>query len=217
MWDLRTVCDRAADALREEAARRDEEQSPYGLDALDEVELHPLFAAAFEAHGWGALREQRYPGVSSRPRRSEGDRCDVVLTHEPGERLLDPLMAGTLFASRGVDPLDALWIEVKTAHQSALIGGVAGPDPGYASSLLTGAMRDVRKLGADDGIVHAALLLTMFTQDEHIARHDLGAWAHRCLDKGLSIRAPIVASFPIADRIGNGACLVAVIGVDRAV
>ncbi|TVQ60018.1 MAG: hypothetical protein EA379_09155 [Phycisphaerales bacterium] len=216
MWDTHSVCESAAEALCEEAAKRDEEQSPYGLDALDEVDLHPLLATGFERRGWGVLREQRYPNGAGRPRRSEGDRCDFVITHEPGAHLLDPLLSGTLFADRGVDPAEALWVEVKAAHQHALIGGVAGPDRGYASSLLTAAVSDIRKLGADAGIAHACLLLVMFTQDERVARHDLGVWAHRCLDKGLPIRAPATCAFTLSDRIGNGACLVAAVTVDRA-
>lgn len=216
MWDLRAVCDAAINALRRHALALDEEQSPYGLDALDEVDLHPILATGFLDAGWGALREQRYPAVAARPRRSEGDRCDLVLTHEPGQHLLDPLLAGTLFAARGVSPDEALWIEVKTAHQFALAGAEAGPNAAYASSLLTAATADLRKLAREPGICHGAALLVLFALNEDVARHDLNTWAHACLDKALPIRAPIVDAFPITDRIGNTCCAVALTGVNSA-
>lgn len=215
MWDLRAVGDAATNALRLHAQALDEEQSPYGLDALDEVALHALLAAGFTDAGWGALREQRYPSVAGRPRRSEGDRCDIVLTHAPGEHLIDPLMAGTLFAGRGASPEDALWLEIKAAHQFALAGAEAGPNAGYASSLLTNATADVRKLAREPGIRHGATLLVHFALNEEVARHDLALWAHKCLDVGLPIRAPVIDGFPVTDRIGNAFCSVVLTGVSH--
>ena len=59
------------------------------------------------------------------------------------------------------------------------------------------------------GLVHAASLLVLFTRDEDTARHDLVAWANRCLDKGLLIDRTALEAFAITDRIGNGVCCVA--------
>lgn len=215
MWPLAELCDAFADALSARATALDEERSPYGLDALSEVELHPALAGAARGLGYGVVREIRYPMNARKRSRAEGERCDLVLTPTPGEGLRDPLLAGTLFADQGADPAEALWIEVKTAHQHGVIDGVARANAGYASELLRLATEDVRKLAADGGIAHAAVLLVMFTEDQQTARHDLGAWAHRCLDRDLPISAPIAAGFPIADRIWNGWCQAALTALTR--
>lgn len=212
MWDLRAILDAAAGALDAEARRRDLEQATRGLDALEEVELHPLIAAALSRAGFGVHPEQRYPGHRARPRRSEGDRCDLVLTQSADDHLLDPLAANTLFGHCGADPADACWIEIKAAHQHALIDGAISPGA-WSSQLLTAATADVRKLARDPTIVTAALLLVLFAEDERIAEHDLFAWLHRCLDKSLPVASPLLASFPITDRLGNARCAVALVRV----
>lgn len=215
MWTLDEVCAAAAEALRSTASALDAEHSPYGLDASIEVGLHPVLAAGLARAGWNVLKESRYPSAAGRTSRAEGERCDIVLTPTPGETLRDPLLAWSLFADRGADPSEALWLEVKTAHQFAVIDGAARPNAQYGAEMLTLATADVRKLAADPGILHAALLLVMFTADEATAEHDLTAWAHRCLDRGLPISAPIARGFPIADRIGNGWCHAALTRVNR--
>ncbi len=215
MWSLAELCDAFASALRERAAALDEEHSPYGLDAATELELHPTLAAAARAMGFGVLPETRYPLHASKRSRAEGDRCDLVLTPTRGEGLRDPLLAGTLFADQGADTAEALWIEIKTAHQHGVIDGVARANAAYASELLRLATADVRKLAADAAIAHGALLLVMFTEDERTARHDLDVWAHRCLDQELPISAPHAAGFPLTDRIGNGWCQAALTAVRR--
>lgn len=215
MWPLAELCDAFAAGLRARAAALDEEHSPYGLDALSEVELHPTLAAAAGTLGFGVLPETRYPLSATKRSRAEGDRCDLVLTPTPGESMRDPLLTGTLFGDRGVEAADALWVEVKTAHQYGLIDGVARPNAAYASELLRLATADVRKMAADGAIRHGALALVMFTADEATARHDLEVWAHRCLDHGLPIGAPLAAGFAVADRIGNGWCQAALTAVKR--
>lgn len=203
MFDLRTICDSCAETLRERSLALDAEQSPYGIDALAELGLHPILHGGCRRAGFVVLPEQRYPTHAARPRRSEGDRCDIVLLEPPAEHLADPLMAGTLFEGRGAAPEDALWIEIKVVPQFALVGGVACPNGAYSSLLLQSATADVRKLASDQRIRHAAIMLVLFTATEAVARHDVTAWACACLDKGLAIGAPIVSAFPVADRLGN--------------
>ena len=193
----------AARGLGDRSRTLDLEQAVHGVDSLDELALHALLREAWSGAGLGALAEQRYPAVSSRPRRSEGERCDVVLTHEPTTGLVDPLLSGTLFADDGADPGEALWIEVKVAAQHALVDGVAGPNPRYASQWLTGAVRDARRLTREPGVRHAAVCVVAFVEDERVLVHDAEAFAHRCLDRGLPIRAPMNKAFPIADRSGT--------------
>lgn len=208
MWNDRDVLHACAESLRAAARAADDEQSPYGLDAHHELALHEILRAGLAARGFGVHAEVRLPRRANLPKRSEGERCDIVLTDRPGEPLIDPLDAGTLFAAIGVPMADALWIEVKCAHQFALVEGVAQPGRTYTSQLLSGAVADVRKL-ASQGLPFAATLLVLFTADEATAAHDLATWAHRCLDHALPISSPLRESFPIRDRIGNNACTLA--------
>lgn len=61
-WSLDDIADALADTLRERDAALTAEQAVYGLDALDEVELHPLLADGLaRATPFGVLREQPYP------------------------------------------------------------------------------------------------------------------------------------------------------------
>lgn len=210
MWSIHEVCEVAARALRERADALDAEHSPYGLDALGEVEMQDALSRAFRAHGWGVIREARYPAVSGRPRRSEGERCDVVITMLPDEPLLDPLLEGTLFAGQGVAPEDALWMEIKLARQFAIVQGVAGPNPAYSGEVLTRATSDVRKLSREPGAGVRAAMLVMLTRDALTAEHDALAWAHRCLDEALPIGSPVREGFALTERIGNAWCEVVV-------
>lgn len=216
MFDLRAICDSCAEALRERADALDAEQSPYGLDSLSELGFHPILHEGCRRAGFNVLPEQRYPTHATKSRRSEGDRCDIVLLESPATHLVDPLMAGTLFGARGARPEDAMWIEVKIVPQFALVSGVACANQAYSSLLLQSAGADVRKLAADPAIRRAAVALVVFAASEAIARHDINAWACACLDKGLEIGAPIVAGFAIADRIGNASCSMAVTVVRHA-
>jgi len=210
VWRPESICLAAADALSARARDLDEEQSTAGLDALDEVALHAVLARGFVDAGLTPAPEQRYPGRRARARRSEGERCDLVLLPDGADHLTDPLAADTLFGDRGADPADAFWLEVKAAHQYAVIGdAAAGPNPGYSGQLLSAATADLRKIAGDPAIRFGGLLLVLFTADEPTAGHDLGVWLSRCLDRGLPIGAPAVEGFDITDRIGNTRCTVA--------
>lgn len=94
----------AATALRHEAARLDLEQSVRGLDALLELQLHPVLARGLSAAGFGVRAEQPYPTWSktpgkgcetgpARPQRRDRLRCDLVLLPDPGAILHDPVAA----------------------------------------------------------------------------------------------------------------------------
>src|SRR5690606_6705856 len=86
------LVDLAADALRNRSQELAAEQAVYGLDALSEVEFHPILAAAFRAAGLGVWPEQPYPGhPGKRPKRVERERCDLVLTESPDAPLRDPV------------------------------------------------------------------------------------------------------------------------------
>jgi hypothetical protein len=208
VWRERDITQACVASLRARAGAADEEQSPYGVDSLRELEIQAILREGLASAGFGVQAEVRLPRRATLPRRSEGERCDIVLTHERGVPLIDPLDAGTLFAASGVPMADAFWIEVKCVHQFALVDGVARPSNAYSSQLLSAAVSDLRKL-ASQGLPYAAVLLVMFGADEATLGHDLTMWAHRCLDLGLPISAPVAEGFPITDRIGNARCTVA--------
>lgn len=211
MWDLGLILSSCAGALRARAAALDEEHAALGVDALEELSVHPLLCDALARAGFGVLREQRYPAGAERRRRSEGDRCDIVLTERPGALLRDPLLADTLFGADGVEPEEAFWLEVKVVGQFAVTDGFARANPGYTGGLLQGLMGDVRKLAAEPRIAHGAALLALYTVDEPTAENDLSQWTRLALEKGLPISSPLTERFGITDRIGNGVATVALV------
>ncbi len=219
MWDGREVLDACAEAMhaREHALRA--ERAVYGLDALDETDLHAVLVAGLAAHGWGVHREWPYPGVpGSLAKRSERDRCDAVLTRAPGESPMDPVARsrelagarGTLFEGAiareeplGVPVERCFWLEVKVVAQHTFVRGVPLPNAQYASQLVHAFGADLTKLGADERIVHAGVLVVLFAQDEPTAAHDAALALHRVLDKGVGVRSSESACVPILDRAGN--------------
>ncbi len=210
-WSAADIADAVADGLAERAREDDLEQAVYGFDALDELGLHPLVHEALRGRGWGVWPEQRYPDDQARPRRSEGKRCDVVLTPAPhGLPLRDPLIKGTLFDNQpAADPEQSYWLEIKTVAQYEK----AGPFKRYSAELFAPVTEDVKKIWTDSRITTGGLLLVLFTAGQEVAEHDLAAWHTRCLDRGYPVAAPAIRGFAITDRIGNAWCAVAVYGI----
>lgn len=216
MWDDTLITRHIADAIRDHAHELDTEHATLGVDALDELNLHPILAQGLARTGYGVLREQRYPAARATPKRSTGDRCDFVLTPEPDAPLTDPLITGTLFPDRGIPPEDALWLELKLAAQFAMSAGWSRANPLYSGIMLTQTVRDIRKLADEPGIRHAALILVMFNADHATADHDLSAWYRRAIEKGCPISAPLRQHFDITNRIGNSVCTAALIRVHQS-
>ncbi len=233
MWRHDDIVTAAAGALEKRAAELRDEQAPKGLDALNEVELHPILAAGFTGHGFGVVREQPFPGdAQERPGRTVRERCDLVLTPEPGMRLLEPgaevkqlrAASGTLFepvaesiaaaqTSGATDPGEAFWLEVKVVGQYTYTSGVPGPNGAYASELVAGPVEDLVKLEWDRCIRSGGLLLALFTEDRRTAEHDVGVLLHRCLDRELPVQSPLRSDFAIPDLIGNRVCSVVLIPI----
>jgi hypothetical protein len=225
------LVDIAAEALRKRSEELAAEQAVEGLDALSEVQFHPLLAEAFKAVGMGVWPEQPYPGQpGKRPKRAERERCDLVLTEDVGAPIGDPVARlieldraeATLFAPQAeamsderrlTPPEEAFWLEVKLVGQFCYSAGIPGANQTYTSELLTVAPSDLPKLARDQRIRHAGLLLIHFTADDEVAKHDLTALMHRCLDRALPVSMPSIARFSIDDRIGNQRCTLALIPV----
>lgn len=212
LWSAAEVADAVTAGLRRRAEADDAEQAVYGVDARAELELHPLIHDALRTEGYGVWPEQRYPGHWHNRKRSEGTRCDVVLTHR-GLPLRDPEVRGTLFDGQpAADPDQAYWLEIKTVAQFE----TSGPFPRYSAELLAPVAKDIRKVWSDGVIRHGGLLLVLFTATQEVAEHDLSAWHTRCVDKGYPIAAAAVRGFSITERIGNAWCAVAVFGARGA-
>ncbi len=211
MWSHPDLADAVEAGLRRRALRFDAEQAVRGLDALDEVAIHPILAEALRRADFGVCREQRYPADRRRRRESEGERCDLVLTPDR-RRLRPPEAKATLFDPRdAVDVDEAFWLEVKVVAQFL----VEGPNANYAGQLLSSVREDVTKLSKDRTILHAGLLIVMFVADAGVAEHDLRVWQDRCLAAALPIGGPCVRTLPITDRLGNRVCTTALYPVSH--
>ena len=209
MWQPPDIADAVAAGLSHRAKQDDEENAVYGFDALDELGLHPLIKQSLCNEGYGAWPEERYPGHWHKAKRSEGLRCDLVLT--PDQRpLRDQSIKDTLFdTTQAVDAQAAYWLEIKTVAQYE----TGGPFKRYSAELLSPVMKDVKKIWSDGIIQHGGLLLVLFTKTPEIAEHDLAAWHERCLQKGFPVGLPAVRGLPINNRIGNAWCSVALFGI----
>lgn len=203
------IADAIAAGLARQAQQDDAEHAVYGFDALDELSLHPLIHKALSDAGYGVWPEQRYPGHWHKSKRSEGLRCDIVLTPHQSP-LREESVKGTLFDNGGaIDAESAYWLEVKTVSQFETSGAFKR----YSAELLSPVMKDVKKIWSDGVIMHGGLLIILFTESQEIAEHDLMVWHERCLRKGFPVQVPCLRSLPITDRIGNAWCSVAVFGV----
>ncbi|MEN0021155.1 MAG: hypothetical protein AAF747_09760 [Planctomycetota bacterium] len=236
MWDTRLIAEQALAGLLQAEEDAVREQSPHGIDALDELGLHDPLARGLAAGGRAVLREVHYPSQTQSKRagrkragKTERDRCDLVLLPEGAASLADPVEIltdaderdATLFAESkveaiaGCEPSDAFWLEVKAIGQYAYVEGVPGPNRSY-TSLWAGCLRDLKKLAADDLLAGAGVAIVHFAAERAIAEHDFTQFAHRCLDADVGIDTPQTAFGAIADRIGNTSVAVALFSLRQS-
>ena len=199
-WDATDILEAIHASLVCAARDADTEQAVYGIDVLNELALHPLIRRGLTDTGYGVWPEQAFPSDRiGRRKRSEGKRCDIVLTPD-GEPLVDPEAEATLFSPTDAVPLEsAYWLEVKTVAQFT----DEGPSRNYSKELLSPVRADVRKLAQDPLIYYAGLLLILFTADAATAEADVATWQRRCLEKHFPVAPAIVRSLAITDRIGH--------------
>ncbi|MBL9099621.1 MAG: hypothetical protein JNL82_01620 [Myxococcales bacterium] len=210
-WSYEDLADGLAAGLATAAAELELEQAVHGLDVRRELDLHPLLHAGLRAAGYGVHPEQRFPRERGLRRKTEGSRCDLVVTPE-GLPLADEAAQTELFAPRRAVALcDAMWIEVKAVAQFKALA----PNRAYASALQRPVWRDVEKLASDPQIAHAAVLLILFTADLTVAAHDLGVWAARASAHALPLWPRVERSLAIGDRVGHRVCTLALWPIER--
>lgn len=210
-WNGGEIVDAVTDGLLARARADDAAQEVYSIDALNELGLHPLIQQSLRDAGFGVFPEQRYPGGRGRKRKSEGKRCDVVLTPD-SRALMEPDVETTLFEPDDAVVLEAAyWLEVKTVSMFT----TEGPFSRYSAELLAPVSQDIRKLARDPQIYHSGLLLVLFTSDRPTAEHDLHAWEQRVLTRGYPIASPVIRHEPLNDRLGNANMAVALYPVRR--
>ena len=167
MWRFDEVADAAGEALARAEADLRAEQAVYGLDAMNEVALHAVLAAGL-ARGYAVEREAHYPSDLGKKRPGRR-RCDLVLT--PRGRPLLKADALDLFTPPDACPAgEALWLEVKVAHQFAEGGR---RHAGYGQQWREATVRDLRKMEAEPLVRTAGLLLLVFTDAEATVAKDL--------------------------------------------
>jgi hypothetical protein len=217
-WSYEDLADALVSGLARASAELELEQAVHGLDVRRELDLHPLLQAGLRAAGYGVHPEQRFPRERGLRRKTEGTRCDLVVTPD-GLPLVDlPSGAGRkaaqlgLFApARTVALADAMWIEVKAVAQFKALA----PNRAYASALQRPVWADVEKLASDPQIAHAAVLLILFTADATVAAHDLAVWASRASQHGLPLWPRVERSLTIGDRVGHRCCTLALWPIER--
>lgn len=205
LYDLSTVTDHLGDALRraEEALRL--EQSVYGLDSRDEIQVQTVLAEDLARH-WEVAREVHYPS-SAGVKRTHRMRCDLVISPKGSPLKLDIAPPSLFDPPSQCDPSKALWLEVKVAFQFRE-GGVR--HGGYGAQWRGAVVEDLKKMEADALIHEAALVLIVFNESETILEKDLDLFETVLAQKEVLAGFRHVRSIPILDRIGHRLCTVAV-------
>jgi len=210
-WRWQALADALAAGLQQAAAALELEQAVRGRDAHSELELHPLLHAGLRRAGYGVAAEVRFPRDRGLRRRREGARCDIVVTPEGRPLAVPGAQLGLFAAGNAVALTEAAWLEVTVVAQHR----EGGPNRGYAGALGRPVSRDIDKLAADPALVHAAVVLIVFTADAAVASHDLDVWATNATLRGLRTSPRAQRSLAIGDRLGNRLCTVAVVPLAR--
>ena len=168
-WRFDQVADAIGLALQKAEADLRLEQAVYGLDAMKEVPLQTVLAEGLTAGGQCTVqREVHYPSQLGKKRPGR-QRCDLVLT-PPDRPLLEQESTDLFTPTNACPPAEALWLEVKVAHQFAEGGR---RHSGYGQQWRQATVKDLQKMEAEPQIQTAGLLLIVFTADESVVAKDL--------------------------------------------
>jgi hypothetical protein len=204
-WDFSTLADHLERAVR---AAEDElrlEQAVYGLDARDERALQALLAERLTGQ-YEVAREVHYPSTRGN-KLTHRQRCDLVLSPKGHPVRLDRAPP-TLFDPPDLcEPGDALWLEVKVAHQFRE-GGVRHTR--YGAQWRQAVVKDLKKMEAEPLIREAGLVLVVFNESQAILDKDLELFESVLAAKEVLAGFRHVRSVPITERIGHHLCTLAV-------
>lgn len=204
-WDFSTLADQLERAVR---AAEDElrlEQAVYGLDARDERGLQTLLAERLTGQ-YEVAREVHYPSTRGN-KLTHRQRCDLVLSPKGHPVRLDRAPP-TLFDPPDLcEPGDALWLEVKVAHQFRE-GGVRHTR--YGAQWRQAVVKDLKKMEAEPLIREAGLVLVVFNESQAILDKDLELFESVLAAKEVLAGFRHVRSTPITERIGHHLCTLAV-------
>jgi hypothetical protein len=204
-WDFSTLADHLERAIR---AAEDElrlEQAVYGLDARDERALQTLLAERL-AGDYEVAREVHYPSTRG-SKLTHRQRCDLVLSPRGHPVRLDR-SPPTLFDPPDLcEPGDALWLEVKVAHQFRE-GGARHTR--YGAQWRQAVVKDLKKMEAEPLIREAGLVLVVFNESQAILDKDLELFESILAAKEVLAGFRHVRSVPITERIGHHLCALAV-------
>lgn len=180
------------------------EQAVYGMDSLDELQLHALIADGLKPH-YDVAREVHYPSTFGK-KLSNRKRCDLVLSPTGAPLRLDSKPPSLFDPQVFTLPQEAFWLEVKSAYQ------FRAPDvrhSGYGQQWRSAVIEDLRKMDAEPLIHSAALLLIVFTESQELLEKDLQQLEDVLVLKEVLAGFRQVASVPITDRLGHRLCTAA--------
>ncbi len=205
LWRFDEVADVLARVLTAAEADLKLEQAVYGLDAMKELALHDVLAMGLTADGtYGVTREAHYPSDFGKKKPGRR-RCDLVLT--PTGRTLSNAEETDLFTpADACPPGEALWLEVKVAHQYAEGGR---RHSGYGEQWRQATVKDLAKMEAEPLVREAGLLLIVFTADEAVVEKDLELFEDVLARKEVLAGFRQVRGIDIVERIGHTRCTAA--------
>lgn len=181
------------------------EQAVYGLDSFDERQLQSVLAEGLGAF-YEVVREVHYPSTVGR-KLTHRRRCDIVLSPRGRPLRLDRASPTLFDAANQVSADQALWLEVKAAHQFRE-GGVRHGD--YGRQWRSAVVEDLKKMEQDPLIRQAALVLIVFTESDAILQKDLELFETILMQKEVLAGFRQIRSLPILDRMGHRLCSIAI-------
>jgi len=204
LYDLSTVTDHLAQAVRDAEADLRLEQAVYGLDSKDELAIQQVLAGGLTRH-YDVAREVHYPS-SKGAKRTHRMRCDLVLTPRGRALKRDTEEPGLFTPPDLCPPAEALWLEVKVAYQFR-DGGRR--HSGYGQQWRGAVVEDLRKIEQETLIREAALVLVVFNESAEVLEWDLELFETVLAQKEVLAGFRQVRSVPIVERIGHRLCTVA--------
>jgi hypothetical protein len=204
-WDFVEVVDRLHLVLlaAENALRL--EQAVYGLDVKDERELQAVLAEGLKKY-YEVAREVHYPSTVGK-KLTHRQRCDMVLTPKGKPLRLDSAPPTLFDPANLATPEEALWLEVKVAHQFRE-GGARNER--YGGQWRNAIVEDLEKMETEPRISEAGLVLIVFLESAAIMEKDLELFEDVLARKEVLAGFRQVRGVRILDRIGHHLCGIAV-------